>query len=100
MNLELQPPPRQQSTRSCRRVFLTFIIAAAGVVSVRSEPETNGIAASKTYLSDVCRELQKSWPTNRIINIVCHGHIRYGEKTVKFSFKENETKPLSVASFQ
>ena len=74
MNLILQPPPRQQSTRICRRVFLTFMVAAAGVFSVRSEPETNGIAASKTYLSDVGRELQKSWPTNRTINIVCDGH--------------------------
>jgi len=27
-----------------------------------------------TYLSDVQSELEKQWPDNRTINIVCHGH--------------------------
>jgi acyl-CoA thioesterase I len=28
----------------------------------------------RTYLGDVCGELVKSWPTNRTVTIVCHGH--------------------------
>jgi acyl-CoA thioesterase I len=32
------------------------------------------IADKATYLADVTRELGKAWPTNRTVNIVCHGH--------------------------
>lgn len=32
------------------------------------------IADAHTYLANVVAELQKSWPTNRTVNIVCHGH--------------------------
>lgn len=28
----------------------------------------------QTYLAAVCTELTKSWPTNRTVTIVCHGH--------------------------
>jgi acyl-CoA thioesterase-1 len=28
----------------------------------------------QTYLSSLCVELTKSWPTNRTVTIVCHGH--------------------------
>ena len=28
----------------------------------------------QTYLASVCAELVKSWPTNRTVTIVCHGH--------------------------
>ena len=31
-------------------------------------------ANPQTYLAGVCAELAKSWPTNRTVNIVCHGH--------------------------
>ncbi|MGH8022214.1 MAG: SGNH/GDSL hydrolase family protein [Limisphaerales bacterium] len=31
-------------------------------------------ADPKTYLANVCSELEKCWPTNRTVNIVCHGH--------------------------
>src|SRR5579859_8078950 len=34
--------------------------------SVRVDPQT--------YLANVCAELSKSWPTNRTVTIVCHGH--------------------------
>jgi acyl-CoA thioesterase-1 len=27
-----------------------------------------------TYLEDICIELDKKWPDNRTVNIVCHGH--------------------------
>ena len=32
------------------------------------------IAYKETYLIDVIREMQKAWPGNRTVNIVCHGH--------------------------
>jgi hypothetical protein len=32
------------------------------------------VADREAYLIDVIREMQKPWPGNRIVNIVCHGH--------------------------
>ncbi|WP_394794797.1 SGNH/GDSL hydrolase family protein [Armatimonas sp.] len=32
------------------------------------------LADSKTYLAPLTEELTKTWPRNRIVNIVCHGH--------------------------
>lgn len=31
-------------------------------------------ASVQTYLLEVSKELQRHWPDNRIVNIVCHGH--------------------------
>ena len=31
-------------------------------------------ADQTTYLSDLCRELERPWPGNRTITIACHGH--------------------------
>lgn len=31
-------------------------------------------ADPSTYLTDVVRELEKTWPQNRTVEIVCHGH--------------------------
>jgi len=28
----------------------------------------------RTYMKEVVEELRKEWPSNRIVNIVCHGH--------------------------
>lgn len=44
------------------------------VPRVRSELPTNAVAVPDVYLKNVCFEMQKAWPKNRIINIVCHGH--------------------------
>lgn len=33
-----------------------------------------GIANKITYLDDILCEMQKQWPGNRTVNIVCHGH--------------------------
>src|ERR1035438_8926749 len=35
---------------------------------------TPALADERSYLADVCAELVKSWPTNRTVNLVCHGH--------------------------
>lgn len=32
------------------------------------------IADPRTYLADLCGELRRHWPENRLANIVCHGH--------------------------
>lgn len=32
------------------------------------------LADPKTYLAALTEELHKPWPTNRLVNIVCHGH--------------------------
>jgi lysophospholipase L1-like esterase len=32
------------------------------------------VADPGTYLAGICAEMAKPWPTNRTINIVCHGH--------------------------
>ena len=32
------------------------------------------LADPRTYLAGICAEMTKCWPTNRTINIVCHGH--------------------------
>jgi lysophospholipase L1-like esterase len=33
-----------------------------------------GIADRATYLADLSAQLERHWPNNRTINIVCHGH--------------------------
>ena len=34
----------------------------------------SSVADKETYLIDVIREMGKTWPDNRMVNIVCHGH--------------------------
>ena len=46
--------------------LVTGVVAQSGTVK--------GMAVRKTYLADVSATLQKQWPDNRIVNIVCHGH--------------------------
>ncbi len=36
--------------------------------------ETPSVADPNIYLAGVTAALEKSWPTNHIVNIVCHGH--------------------------
>ena len=36
--------------------------------------DTLAPADPKTYLADITGALEKSWPTNHLVNIVCHGH--------------------------
>jgi acyl-CoA thioesterase I len=45
-------------------IALVCFCAAAG----------NSFAAQSNYLATLVVELQQHWPTNRTINIVCHGH--------------------------
>ncbi len=51
------------------------IFLAVSCTTPRPAPGVAAIPASpQTYLAGVCAELAKSWPTNRTVNIVCHGH--------------------------
>jgi lysophospholipase L1-like esterase len=54
------------------------ILATAPALSRADQSITNTATAAtanpKAYLADVCSELAKSWPANRTVNIVCHGH--------------------------
>lgn len=53
----------------------TALLLTASCASLpEAPPATTASAAPGTYLANVCTELVKSWPTNRIVNIVCHGH--------------------------
>ena len=67
---------------TCFRQLLAgiFAMALATTLTSCSTPHvgqnsaTPAIADERTYLADVCAELSKSWPANRTVNIVCHGH--------------------------
>ena len=52
-------------------------LAMAGSLSFQTLAEDAGpagMADRKTYLADVSALFRKPWPTNRTVNIVCHGH--------------------------
>jgi acyl-CoA thioesterase-1 len=53
-------------------VAAAIMLASCSTVhTAQSSPAT---ADPQRYLADVCAELTKCWPTNRTVNIVCHGH--------------------------
>ena len=54
-------------------LFGAMILLAASCASRRPE-QAMAPANPQTYLANVCAELTKSWPANRTITIVCHGH--------------------------
>jgi len=45
-----------------------------GPVSEASLPTFGEIANRTNYLAAISEELNRQWPTNRTVNIVCHGH--------------------------
>src|SRR5580698_9796315 len=62
-----------------RRFIFGLALMACGVIlSSCSTPkiaQTPSVpAAPRAYMANVCAELTKCWPTNRTVNIVCHGH--------------------------
>ena len=55
----------------------TFALITCGWLvagAVAQSGTGQGTAERKTYMADVTAPLQKQWPDNRIVNIVCHGH--------------------------
>ncbi|HEV2320664.1 MAG TPA: SGNH/GDSL hydrolase family protein [Verrucomicrobiae bacterium] len=49
----------------------TLLASRPVLATAQSAP---GAADPASYLANVCAELAKSWPSNRTVNIVCHGH--------------------------
>ena len=58
------------------RVYLLSIFILALLCSGTGETfaEEPAVADPAVYLNDVRGLLQKQWPQNRIVNVVCHGH--------------------------
>jgi acyl-CoA thioesterase I len=56
-------------TRFAATRLAILLLAVTAWVSVGAAP-----ADPTNYLADVGAQLQRQWPTNRTINIVCHGH--------------------------
>ena len=57
------------SHRRFRSAALLFLLLAAGVGRAVAED-----AVPATYLAPLVAELERVWPGNRTINVVCHGH--------------------------
>lgn len=59
------------------RWVAVWAVGALLLSSCATQPpvkKTPALADMRTYLTPVLAELKKSWPTNRTIKIVCHGH--------------------------
>lgn len=57
--------------------YLCIAVMLATVVAVScfaQEPGKVSTATPASYLSDISALLRVSWPSNRTVNIVCHGH--------------------------
>lgn len=65
-------------------IVVAMVIFVIGAVRVKAAPAaspassttstTPAVADFKDYLCDVTAMLNKKWPANRLVNIVCHGH--------------------------
>ncbi|MDG2166757.1 MAG: SGNH/GDSL hydrolase family protein [Opitutales bacterium] len=53
------------------QITATLLISA---IYLSSEVGQNNRADPQNYLHELSKELVKTWPKNRTINIVCHGH--------------------------
>ena len=54
---------------------LCFIVVNAQADTTNaSAQDSPAIADARIYLASTVAELEKSWPTNHTINLVCHGH--------------------------
>ncbi|MGH7940516.1 MAG: SGNH/GDSL hydrolase family protein [Limisphaerales bacterium] len=56
--------------------FLAIAVTAllTSCSSLRATRTAPAPADPRNYLANVCAQLEKCWPSNRIVNIVCHGH--------------------------
>lgn len=61
-------------------IVATACLAAPAVADSSSSPRpaqdfpAPALVSPRTYLAAVSADLEKSWPKNRIVNVVCHGH--------------------------
>src|SRR5580704_9466699 len=56
-----------------RLTILAMVLLSASAFGQQRSTGTS-MADKATYLADVTKEMRKAWPTNRTVNIVCHGH--------------------------
>ena len=49
-------------------------ILGGNALSQRPATGAQGMADRKNYLADLAVQLNRTWPNNRTINVVCHGH--------------------------
>ena len=68
--------PRHRQSFNKKFLLALCAVAALVVTSCASRVTLRAPAPAnpRTYLAGVCAELTKCWPTNRTVNIVCHGH--------------------------
>src|SRR4030095_13416802 len=57
--------------RTTRLLYSTALLALCGIVHCRLFAQ---VAEPMNYLQPVVLELKRAWPTNRRVNVVCHGH--------------------------
>jgi len=58
---------------------MVIVTAATSVLAAEAGTDTNAVAGAKiapkdSYLANVSAEMKKTWPHNRIVNVVAHGH--------------------------
>jgi lysophospholipase L1-like esterase len=49
----------------------------SGCKSAEDPARSNSVSSradARTYLAGISKDLEQSWPTNHIVNVVCHGH--------------------------
>ena len=68
-----------QSCICCGKILASVVagllmLFTASCANQHPSPAKVVPADSRDYLGNVCEELSKSWPKNRTVNIVCHGH--------------------------
>lgn len=68
MRQQLQNPPRN-CIAFLALPLMIICLALLAPQRLHAQP-----ASAKDYLQGVTTELEKNWPTNRTINVVCHGH--------------------------
>ncbi len=54
--------------------LLGLLAFASPASQPASAPAAKGVADRATYLAGLSKEMEKTWPANRIVNVVCHGH--------------------------
>lgn len=61
-----------------KKILPLFTLLCSGSFALHAADfRTNNlpaVAEPSTYLSEVVTQLTRSWPTNRTVNIICHGH--------------------------
>ena len=56
------------------RAFRQFSVIALCLLCLAASAATNATPDSRTQIAKISAQQQAHWPTNRTINIVCHGH--------------------------